>query len=111
MIDYLIFIISISALMYGANNIIMESERIALHFKISHFVIGATLIAFGTSLPEMATSMSASFYEKSDMAVANVMGSVIFNIALVLGVVFLISKETKPKRDIFEKDRDRKSVV
>ena len=93
-----------AALIYGADFIIKESERIALHFNISHFVIGATLIAFGTSLPEMAASMVASYHGKSDMAVANVVGSVIFNITLVLGVVFIIAKSMKPKRDLFSMD-------
>ena len=102
--EYLIFIISLSALIYGADFIINESERIALHFNISSFVIGASLVAVGTSLPEMAASMTASYYHKSDMAVANVIGSVIFNISLVLGLVFLVAKKINPKRDLFTKD-------
>jgi cation:H+ antiporter len=102
--DYIIFLVAMSALIYGADFIIRESERIALHFNISHFVIGATLIAFGTSLPEMAASMVASFHHKSDMAVANVVGSVIFNITLVLGIVFFIAKSMKPQRELFALD-------
>jgi len=102
--DFLIFIAAMTALIYGADFVIKESERIALHFNISHYVIGATLIAFGTSLPEMAASMMASYADKSDMAVANVVGSVVFNITLVLGVVFLISKNMAPKRDLFSLD-------
>ena len=102
--DFVIFIAAMSALIYGADFIIKESERIALHFNISHFVIGATLIAFGTSLPEMAASMMASSAGKSDMAVANVVGSVIFNITMVLGVVFLIAKKMNPKRNLFAQD-------
>ena len=102
--DFIIFILAMSALIYGADFIIKESERIALHFDISHFVIGATLVAFGTSLPEMAASMMASSAGKSDMAVANVVGSVIFNITLVLGVVFLIAKNMNPKRNLFDRD-------
>ncbi len=102
--EYLIFIISLGALIYGADFIINESERVALHFNISSFVIGASLVAVGTSLPEMAASMTASYYHKSDMAVANVIGSVIFNISLVLGLVFLIAKNINPKRDLFTKD-------
>ena len=102
--DFIIFIAAMAALIYGADFIIKESERIALHFNISHFVIGATLIAFGTSLPEMAASMMASSAGKSDMAVANVVGSVIFNITLVLGVVFLIAKKMNPKRNLFALD-------
>jgi Ca2+/Na+ antiporter len=58
--DFIIFVTAMVALIYGADFVIKESERIALHYKISHFVIGATLIAFGTSLPEMAASMTAS---------------------------------------------------
>jgi len=102
--DFVIFIAAMAALIYGADFIIKESERIALHFNISHFVIGATLVAFGTSLPEMAASMMAAGQDKSDMAVANVVGSVIFNITLVLGVVFMISKTMHPKRNLFSQD-------
>lgn len=102
--DIAIFVLAMSALIYGADFIIKESERIALHFNISHFVIGATLIAFGTSLPEMAASMMASSQGKSDMAVANVVGSVVFNITLVLGAVFLLANRLRPDRDLFNKD-------
>ncbi len=102
--DFVIFITAMSALVFGADFIIKESGRIALHFNISHFVIGASLVAFGTSLPEMAASMMASSQGKSDMAVANVVGSVIFNITLVLGVVFFISKKMVPNRDLFSLD-------
>ena len=102
--EYGIFLVSMTALVFGANYIIIESERIALHFNISSFVIGATLIAIGTSLPEMAASIAASSAGKSDMAVANVLGSVTFNISLVLGLIFLIAKDLKPKRDLFKND-------
>jgi len=102
--DIFIFIVSMSALIYGADLIIEQSEKIALHFKISAFVIGATLIALGTSLPEMAVSMSASMQGSGDIAVANVIGSTIFNISLVLGVVFLMAKNINPDRDLFAKD-------
>ncbi len=104
LVEFAIFIVSMAALIYGADFIIKEAEKIALHFEISHYVIGATLVAFGTSLPEMAASMVASYHHKSDMAVANVIGSVTFNITLVLGVVFLLSKKMHPKRDLFNLD-------
>jgi cation:H+ antiporter len=103
-LDFIIFIVAMGALVYGADFIIKESERIALHFNISHFVIGATLVAFGTSLPEMAASMMASSQGKSDMAIANVVGSVLFNITLVLGIVFFIAKKMSPDRDLFARD-------
>jgi cation:H+ antiporter len=102
--DIFIFVISMAALIYGADFIIEQSEKIALHYNISSFVIGATLVALGTSLPEMAVSMSASMKGSADIAVANVIGSTIFNISLVLGVVFLIAKNVNPTRDLFAKD-------
>jgi cation:H+ antiporter len=104
MLDFIIFTLAMGALIYGADFIIKESERIALKFNISHFVIGATLVAVGTSLPEMAVSMSASLKGSADIAVANVIGSTIFNISLVLGVVFLLAKKISPNRDLFAKD-------
>lgn len=102
--DFIIFIISMAVLIYGADFIIEQSEKIALHFNISSFIIGATLVALGTSLPEMAVSMSASIKGSADIAVANVIGSTIFNISLVLGAVFLLAKRVTPTRDIFAKD-------
>jgi cation:H+ antiporter len=102
--DFIVFTLSMAALIFGADFIINQSERIALRFNISHFVIGATLIALGTSLPEMAVSMSASYQGNGDIAVANVIGSTIFNIAMVLGFVFLIAKKINPNRDLFAKD-------
>ena len=102
--DILIFIVSMGLLIFGADFIVNQSEKIALHFKIAPFIIGATLVAVGTSLPEMAVSMSASIKGSGDIAVANVIGSTIFNISLVLGAVFLIAKKIKPERDLFAKD-------
>lgn len=102
--DFLIFTLSMAALIYGADFVINQSEKIAVHFNISSFVIGATLVAVGTSLPEMAVSMSASAKGSADIAVANVIGSTIFNISLVLGLVFLLAKKVQPKRDLFAKD-------
>ncbi len=102
--DYLVFIVAMAVLIKGADFVIEESERIALHYHISHFVIGATLVALGTSLPEMAASMMASATGKGDIAVSNIIGSNIINISLVLGLVFLISQKIMPSRDIFAKD-------
>jgi len=102
--DFIIFIVSMAALIWGADFIIKESERIALHYNISEFIIGATLIALGTSLPEMAASIAASIKGQSEIAVANVLGSNIMNISLVLGMVFLIASRITPGRDLFFKD-------
>jgi len=102
--DFVIFIMAMGALIFGADLIVNQSERIALRFNISEFIIGSTLIALGTSLPEMAASMAASFDNKPEIAIANAVGSNIMNITLVLAVLFLISKPFEPTRDFFAKD-------
>jgi cation:H+ antiporter len=102
--DFVIFIISMGVLIWGADLLIAESERIALRFNISEFIIGATLIALGTSLPEMAASVAASLNGKAALAVSNVIGSNTLNITLVLATVFLIAKSINPDRDFFAKD-------
>jgi len=102
--DFVIFIMAMGALIFGADFIVNQSERIALRFNISEFIIGSTLIALGTSLPEMAASMAASFDHKSEIAIANAVGSNIMNITLVLGVIFLLGKPFKPTRDFFARD-------
>ena len=102
--EYIIFLVSMAALIKGADFVIEEAEKIAFHYNISSFIIGATIVALGTSLPEMAASVFASAHSKSDLAVSNVIGSNIFNIALVLGVVFFIAKKMEPIRDMFADD-------
>ena len=102
--DFLIFIVSLGVLIWGSDILIEQSEKIALRFGISEYVIGATLVAVGTSLPEMAASITASINHKPDIAVANVIGSNIFNITLVLATVFIIAKSVNPHRDFFAKD-------
>jgi len=102
--NFVIFVIAMGVLIWGADLLINQSERIALKFKIPEFIIGATLIALGTSLPEMAASIAASMNGKPDIAIANVIGSNVLNITLVLATVFIISKKINPARDFFAKD-------
>jgi len=102
--DFIIFIVAMGVLIWGADVLIDQSERIALEFKIPEFIIGATLIALGTSLPEMAASIAASYNGRAEIAVANVIGSNILNITLVLATVFLIAKNINPNRNFFAKD-------
>ena len=102
--DFVIFILAIGALILGADFIVNQSERIAVHFNIPEFVIGATVIALGTSLPEVAASVTASLNEKPEIALANAIGSNIFNITLVLSLIFIVTKNINPHRDFFAKD-------
>ena len=102
--SFLIFVIAMGVLIWGAEMLIHQSEKIALRFDIPEFIIGATLIALGTSLPEMAASVAASAADKPEIAISNVIGSNILNITLVLASVFLIARNIKPDRDFFAKD-------
>lgn len=102
--NFLIFVIAMGALIWGTELLIHQSERLALKFNISEFIIGATLIALGTSLPETAACVAASYAQKPQIAIANVIGSNIINITLVLASVFLVAAKIKPSRDFFAKD-------
>ncbi len=99
-----VFIVSLAVLIWGADLLIAQSERIAKHFGLSEYFIGATLIALGTSLPEMAASVAASLAGHPAISLANIIGSNILNITLVLGAVFLIARTVTPHRDFFARD-------
>ena len=99
MITDLIYILAgLTLLYFGGEFLITGSLRIAHRFKISPFVIGATVMGFGTSSPEMAVSILASFREEAEVAVGNVIGSNIANVGLVLGLTALIVPLTIDKK-------------
>lgn len=80
-----------------ANLLVTSASNIAISFWVSEAVIGLTIIAFGTSLPELATSIIASLKKDTDIAIGNVVGSNIFNILLVLGTTGTISNIVVPE--------------
>lgn len=81
-----IFIIAgLAALVYGGDRFVAGASDIAKAFGVSDAVIGLTIVACGTSLPELATSVAAAIKGKPGIAIGNVVGSNIFNIFLVLG--------------------------
>lgn len=84
----------LAALMIGADFLVDASTTIARSFEISEATIGLTVVAIGTSLPELATSLIAAIRRHSDVAIGNVIGSNIFNILGVLGVTAIITPVT-----------------
>ena len=90
MIDLIQIIAGLALLFYGGNFLITGSIRLARSLKISPFIVGATVIAFGTSAPELAVAILAALDGTSELAMGNVIGSNIANIGLVLGVTSLI---------------------
>lgn len=87
----LMIILGIAAIVIGSNMTINSATYIAKEIGISQRLIGLTIIAFGTSLPELVTSLTAAWKGKSDLAIGNIIGSNIFNILFVLGTTALIS--------------------
>ena len=81
-------------LYYGGDFLVTGSVRFARYLKVSSFVIGATVLAFGTSAPELAASILAALDDAPELAMGNIIGSNIANIGLVLGLVCLIAPIT-----------------
>nr|WP_290665701.1 calcium/sodium antiporter [Ardenticatena sp.] len=77
-------------LMVGAQLTVDNAVAIARAIGVSELVIGVTLVAFGTSLPELATSLVAAFRRESDISVGNIIGSNIYNILAILGITALV---------------------
>ena len=77
-------------LILGANLFVNGAISIAKSIGVSDAIIGLTIVAIGTSLPELITSIVASYKNESDIAVGNVVGSNIFNILGILGITALI---------------------
>ena len=82
----LIGLLGVGLLVLGAYSLITGSVNLARSLGISERVIGLTMVAFGTSLPELASSLVAVFRKESDLVLGNLIGSNIFNILLILGV-------------------------
>ncbi|MFV0306635.1 MAG: calcium/sodium antiporter [Desertimonas sp.] len=80
------FVVGIAALVAGAEALVRGAARLAARTGMSSVVIGLTVVAFGTSAPELAVSLGAAWRDEADLAVGNVVGSNIANVLLVLGV-------------------------
>jgi len=85
-----LILIGLIFLYYGGELLITGGLQLAKYLKLSPFIIGATVVGFGTSTPELAVSLIASFQGSGDLALGNIIGSNIANIGLVLGLTALI---------------------
>ena len=83
--------IGLIALILGSRYAVIYAEKIALTLNISELIIGLTIIAIGTSLPELAATISAVLKKKTDMVVGNVIGSNVLNITLVVPIIGFFS--------------------
>jgi len=89
-LSILLLIVSSAGLFTGASWLVDSAESIALRFGVSERVISVTIIAFGTSVPELATSVIAAVKKQLDVSIGNIIGSNIFNILGILGVASMI---------------------
>ena len=90
----LLLIFGLLALIIGSNYAVVNAEKIATILNVPQVIIGLTIIAIGTSLPELAATISAIFKNKNDMVIGNVIGSNVMNIALVVPIIGMFSDVT-----------------
>lgn len=90
MIVYVLFVIGFVVLIYGANFLVDGASSLARKYRVSNIVIGLTIVALGTSSPELVVNLMASIKGSADVAMGNVLGSNVSNILLILGVSALI---------------------
>jgi cation:H+ antiporter len=100
--DYLLFVAGFFLVIYGANFLVDGAASIAKKFKISNLVIGLTVVAFGTSAPELVVTVLASVSGNNDIAFGNVVGSNILNVLLILGVAAVIFPLTVHKNTVWK---------
>lgn len=86
-----LFVVGLVLLVAGAEVLVKGASRLAAGFRISPLVIGLTVVAFGTSAPELAVSSGAALSGQGDIALGNVLGSNIFNVLFILGLSALIA--------------------
>ena len=102
-VDIILLIVGFALLVKGADFFVEGAADLARKLKIPSLVVGLTIVALGTSAPELAVSISASCSGANSMAVSNVVGSNIFNLLVVLGVCALI-KPVGVTKDILRRD-------
>ena len=89
-LQIILFFAGLAGLYFGAEWLVKGASRFASSFNIKPVVIGLTIVAFGTSTPELVTSVIAGIKHSSDIAMGNVIGSNIANIGLILGLSAIV---------------------
>ena len=84
--EYVILIVSLVGIVFGAEFLVAGSVAVARHYKVSDFVIGAAIVGIGTSMPELVVSFFGALKGNADVAIGNVVGSNIFNVLGILGL-------------------------
>ncbi len=90
--DIVLIVLGCLGLYFGSDLFVEGGKDLAIHFEVSERVIGITVFALGTSLPELVTASIASFKNQTDLALGNLMGSNIFNVLSILGITSIIKE-------------------
>lgn len=98
--DILMVVLGIAGLVLGADLTVRSATEIAMEFGISQMVIGASVVALGTSLPELATSVVAAIKNEPDISIGNVIGSNLFNTMIVIGLPACITGYMPVEKDV-----------
>lgn len=99
-----VFIVSLGVLIKGSDWLLDSSEKIGLKIGLSPFIVGVTIVAFGTSFPELVSSFVAVNAGLTDFVVANAVGSNIANILLVIGLATIFAKRLQVTKDLIDLD-------
>ncbi|MGB4960413.1 MAG: calcium/sodium antiporter [Saprospiraceae bacterium] len=102
MLSFLILVIGLVLVIYGANILVDGASALAKKYNIPNIVIGLTIVAFGTSAPELAISTYSAYTGNSEIAIGNVVGSNIANILLILGITAIIYPLTILKNTVLK---------
>lgn len=100
----IIFLASLTVLLIASDKFVDSAENIGLSLGIPSFIVGVTIVAVGTSLPELATSLAGVFSGSSEIVIGNVVGSNITNILLVIGATAVVGKGIKLDYDVMNTD-------
>ena len=101
---FLIFAASLFVLIKASDYFTASAEKIWLFFGLPTFIVGVTIVALGTSLPELITCIFAVIHESSEIVIGNVVGSNIANIFLVFGITAIIGRKMKITHNIIKVD-------
>jgi cation:H+ antiporter len=103
LIDALLFLVGLTSLTLGADWLVTGASRVAEHRGVSPLLVGLTVVAFGTSAPELVVSTAAVLRDQTGIAVGNVMGSTVANVGLIVGLGALV-RPIKVHRKLLQRE-------
>ena len=98
--EYIILIVTLAGIVFGADNLVAGAVSIAKKYNVSDFVIGAAIVGIGTSMPEFVVSFLGALNGNADVAIGNIVGSNIFNILGIAGITALFFPIAINKKNI-----------